>query len=72
MKHPKVLDWSNEKAFGNGHMITTAYGWAFDADPDHNNASHVSSFDNVKDALHRLRFLEPCSCMRCTSKGKAA
>ena len=70
--HPKVLHWDDERSFGNGHIVTTAYGWAFDPDPDHNSAGHVAGFDTVKDAIRALRWARPCSCLRCTSKGKEA
>ena len=69
MKHKKVLDWSDERRQGNGIMVTTAYGWAFEPDNDHNSACHVHGFDNAKEARARLRWAQPCKCLRCTTLG---
>ena len=66
---PKVLHWDDERSFGNGYIVTSAYGWAFDADDDHNSASHVKGFDTAKEARASLKWLQPCACLRCTSKG---
>lgn len=72
MKHPKVMHWDNECSYGNGHIITTAYGFAFEPDADHNNACHVRGFDTAKEARAELKWVKPCGCLRCTSKGKLA
>jgi len=70
MKHAKILHWDDERRYGNGFMITTAYGWAFDPDEDENSASHVKGFDTAKDARAELKWIKPCSCGRCTRAGK--
>jgi hypothetical protein len=68
MKHKKILHWDDERSYGNGFMITTAYGWAFDPDPDENVASHVRGFDTAKDARSKLKWIKQCHCARCTRK----
>lgn len=70
--HPKVLHWDDERSYGNGYIVTTAYGWAFEPDPDHNAAEHVRGFDTAREARARLKWVKPCGCLRCTSKGRAA
>ena len=65
MKHKKVLHWDDERSYGNGFMVTTAYGWAFDPDPDECAASHVRGFDTAKDARAALKWVKPCECGRC-------
>jgi len=70
--HPKVLHWDDERDLGHGHIITTAYGWAFWPHADERVAEHVRSFATVREAKARLRELRPCACLRCTSKGKKA
>lgn len=67
--HPKILHWDDERSFGNGHIITTAYGWAFDPSEDHNSACHVKGFDTAAEVRAALKWVEPCQCLRCTSKG---
>lgn len=68
----RILDWSDERSMGNPIMVTLAYGWAFDPSEDHNSASHVRGFDNAKEVKRELRWVKPCHCLRCTSKGKEA
>jgi hypothetical protein len=72
MKHPKVLDWSDERRMGNPIMVTTAYGWAFEPADDHESACHVRGFDNVREFRSYAKWIKPCSCLRCTSFGKEA
>jgi len=69
-KHKKVLHWDDERPYGNGYIVTTGYGWAFEPHEDHNNACHVRGFDTAREARADLKWVEPCSCLRCTSKGK--
>lgn len=66
MKHAKILHWDDERRYGNGFMITTAYGWAFEPDADENAASHVKGFDKAAEARAELKWIKPCSCGRCT------
>jgi hypothetical protein len=68
-KHPKVMHWDDERSFGNGFMVTTSYGWAFDPDPDHNAACHVRGFDTARDARAELKWVQRCSCLRCATRG---
>ncbi len=70
MKHLRVLHWDDERSYGNGYIITTAYGWAFEPSEDHNVAEHVKGFDTAREAKAELKWLRPCKCLRCTSKGK--
>lgn len=69
MKHRKVLHWDDERNYGNGYIITTAYGWAFEPSDDHNAACHVHGFDTAKDARTALKWVKPCKCLRCTTRG---
>jgi len=69
-RHPKVLHWDDERSYGHGFLVTTAYGFAFDPDPDSNNALHVRGFDTAREARKALKWVAPCPCLRCTSRGK--
>jgi len=71
-RHAKLLDVSDERNAGDPIMVTTAYGWAFDASEDHNSASHVKGFDTVRELRGEIKWIEPCHCLRCTSKGRDA
>lgn len=71
-QHPKVLDWSDERSCGDPIMVTIAYGWAYDPDPDFRSASHVRGFDNAKEFLKAAKDIAPCNCLRCSSKGQKA
>ncbi len=64
-QNKKVLHWDDERSSGDGFMVTTAYGWAFDPDEDENTASHVRGFDTAKEARAALKWVEPCKCARC-------
>jgi hypothetical protein len=67
----KVLHWDDERRYGNGYMVTTDYGWAFEPDEDHNSACHIRGFDTAKEARAYLKWVRPCNCLRCTSRGEA-
>ncbi len=69
MKDRRIKEWSREP---DGICVVTAYGYAFDPDPDHNVAGHVHIYENAKEARREIKFIEPCTCLRCTSKGKLA
>ncbi len=66
----RVMEWEWESR--TELSVVTAYGWAFDPDPDHNAASHMHIYSTAKEAKEELKDIRPCSCLRCTSKGKAA
>ena len=68
----KVLHWDDERSFGNGYIVTTAYGYAFEPDDDHNSACHVRGFDKASEARAALKWVRECKCLRCTSHGKEA
>lgn len=70
MKHPKVLHWDDERCYGHGFIVTTAYGWAFEPSANHNDACHVKGFDKASEARAELKWVKTCSCLRCTSHGK--
>lgn len=71
-KHKRLLHWDNEVAFGNGHILTTSYGYAWEPDDDHNSACHVRGFDTVREARAELKWIKPCRCLRCTTQGHEA
>ena len=68
-KDRRVLEWEREP---DGICVVTGYGFAFDPDPDHNSANHISIFSNSREARATLKYIRPCSCLRCTSHGKEA
>jgi hypothetical protein len=68
-KNKKILEWEREP---DGICVVTGYGWAFDPDPDHNNAGHVHIYANSKEAREEIKWIKPCTCLRCTSQGKSA
>lgn len=55
-----------------GWCIVTEYGWAFEASDDLGTASHVRIFETKKEARPYLTMIEPCTCLRCTSRGREA
>jgi hypothetical protein len=65
----RVLEWEREPG---GICVVAAYGYAFEPDPDHNCAEHMHFYPNSAEARLDLKLLRPCSCLRCTSKGKLA
>lgn len=67
----RVLELEYESPDRHWWMVT-AYGWAFDAHDDHASALHNSSFPTKREALAARKSLQPCKCLRCTSKGKLA
>ena len=57
-----VEDWSDERAEGNGILVTLHYGhcWASDT------GCHVRGFDTLSEARADLRALPtPCDCAEC-------
>lgn len=70
MKLPKKVQ-SFEREPG-GYAVSTAYGFAFDPDPDHNSACHFHFYPTAAEARAEFRDIRPCACLRCTSKGKLA
>jgi hypothetical protein len=67
----RVLELEYERPDQHWWMVS-AYGWAFEPDPDHNAASHNRSFATKREALAFRKWIEPCTCLRCTSKGTKA
>ena len=65
----RLLEWEREP---DGICVVTAYGYAFWPDPDHTAAMHVHIYENAKVARAELKNIRPCTCLRCTSKGKLA
>lgn len=64
----RVQSWLIE---ADGIEVVTEYGYAFEPSEDHNSAEHVHIFENSKVARSELKFIRPCGCERCTSRGKA-
>lgn len=69
MKDRRIKEWEREQ---DGICVVTAYGFAFDPDPDHTIAGHVHIYETAKEARAELKFIKPCKCLRCTSMGKSA
>jgi hypothetical protein len=67
----RVLELEYERQDDHWWMVT-AYGWAIDPSEDSNSALHNRSFATKREALAYRRHIEPCSCLRCTSKGTLA
>ena len=63
----RVLDWSDERGFGNPIMVTLAYGFAFDDNDADNLACHVSGFETRSKAAAAIKAVQPCACSRCRS-----
>jgi hypothetical protein len=69
MKYKHIKEWSREP---DGICVVTAYGYAFEPNPDHNCAGHIHIYPTAKEARAELKWIRPCSCLRCTSQGKLA
>ena len=69
MKHKRIKEWTREP---DGICVVTAYGFAFEPDADHNSAGHIHIYATAKEAKAELKFIQPCACLRCTSKGTKA
>lgn len=67
----RVLELEYEPPDEHWWMVS-AYGWAFEASDDASSALHNSSFPTKREALASRKWLKPCKCLRCTSKGKLA
>jgi hypothetical protein len=67
----RVLELEYERPDRHWWMVT-AYGWAFDPSEDSNDALHNKSFATKREALADRKWIAPCPCLRCTSKGKKA
>jgi hypothetical protein len=65
----RVLEWEREP---DGICVVTAYGWAFEPSEDAGSAMHVHIYSNAKEARAVLKYIQPCTCLRCTSHGKLA
>lgn len=63
----RILKWEREP---DGVFVVTAYGFAFEPDVDLNAASHVHIYSTAKEARQELKYIKPCPCLRCTSRGK--
>ena len=70
MKHRKILHWDDERRQGDGFIVTTAYGWAFEPDDDADVAQHIKGFDKASEARAELKWIRPCRCLRCQLKGQ--
>lgn len=68
VRHRFVKWWDDERDIGNRIIVTLIEGRAFHAHPDDRVAEHVRGFDNVKQALARIRQAEVCNCARCTGE----
>lgn len=62
-----VLDWDDGRKYGDPIMVTTTFGWAFEAGDEDFDGTHVASFDTVKDAKRGTtkKALQQCDCPRC-------
>jgi len=61
---PKTVEhWDDERAIGNGVIVTLHYGWSF----EHMNHEGVRGFDTVREALSASaqKRLYPCRCAEC-------
>lgn len=65
MKHAKILHWDDERKLGNGIIVTTKQGWAFEPHADERVALHVKGFELVKDARSKMKCVKRCQCSRC-------
>lgn len=65
----RILEWEREP---DGICVVTAYGWAFDPSEDHASACHVHIYPTAREARSEIKHIRPCTCLRCTSKGKEA
>lgn len=65
----RVKDWDREP---DGICVVTEYGFAFDPDPDHRSAGHIHIYSSAREARSELKLIQPCTCLRCTSKGRLA
>lgn len=68
-KDRRIIEWEREP---DGISVVAHYGFAFEPDPDHTVAEHVGIFPTTKEARASLKRIRPCTCLRCTSRGKAA
>jgi len=64
-RHAKVLDWSDERRYGDPIMVTLAKGSAYEDNDVDGVACHVRGFSSVKEAMAGVRAAAPCSCGRC-------
>lgn len=62
-RHPRVADWSDERAQGNSLIVELRPGWKFDIDPAIPN--HVAGFDRVRDAERAVARAQRCDCSEC-------
>jgi hypothetical protein len=65
----RVLELAYERPDKHWWMVS-AYGWAFDNPEDNADSScHNSSFPTKREAMAARKWLVPCKCLRCTSRG---
>lgn len=64
-RHPRIADWSDERADGNSIIVELKPGWKFDIDPAIPN--HVAGFDRVREATLAVSQALRCECNDCRS-----
>jgi hypothetical protein len=65
----RILEWEREP---DGICVVTGYGYAFEPDADHNSACHVHIYPTAQEARAEIKWIKPCTCLRCKSQGKKA
>lgn len=71
-RHKKILDWSDERSYGNPIMVTLIQGFAYQDNNVDDQALHVRGFETVAAALKEVRAAKPCGCNRCTGPATQA
>ena len=59
----RVEDWSDERQYGHGYIVTLHYGWSFEF------ACHegVRGFDTKAEAIQGVKYSTRCDCPECKS-----
>jgi|TARA_R110000822_G_scaffold46268_3_gene123266 hypothetical protein len=64
----RIEDWSDERAIGNGIIVTLHYGFSF----EYMNHEAVRGFDTLEDAREdtKIKWTYTCNCAECKAHKK--
>jgi hypothetical protein len=65
----KIEHLSDERAIGNGWIVTLHYGWAID--PAERSGCHVFGADTLAELRSNMELVQPCHCAECRDHGAA-